>query len=281
MRKLAFFILCVFIISGCDSSIFENNIADDKSSAAKAEQLEIDLDDGNYSKIISALERADGIYTSYSDREKYLLQLAYLGSTGFDIIGNLEEFLGDEDGKDLTGVFLKSISGTGSFTNETISDKQSIYTLIRDINSAENNPAREHNIAFAAGIAASIDTFMLIGKFADDLLTYIPGMENISFDSDAPNYIGKVFDEIADDPAASGDLDNLIAGSLDEIVENIGVLEETIAILGGGTENLQDLEEFLDEMRRTGCDKNIETDRCLDAGSIRAYINSHIGGSNE
>jgi hypothetical protein len=279
MKALVFF-LCIFIILGCDSSIFENNIADDKSSEAKAEQLEIDLDDGNYSKIISALERADRAYTSYSDREKYLLQLAYLGSTGFDIIGNLEEFLGDD--KDLTGVFLKSISGTGSFTKETISGKRDVYTLIRDINSAENNPAREHNIAFAAGIAASIDTFMLIGSFADDLLTdflggSLGGAEHISFDSDDPNYIGKVFAEITSDPLASAELTNKIVGSLEKIVENVEVLEETIALLGGGTEDIKDLEEFLDEMRDPNCDKNNDTDnRCLTAASMQEYIDEHI-----
>jgi hypothetical protein len=269
------------MISGCDSSIFENNIADDKSSAAKAEQLEIDLDDGNYSKIISALELPGGVYTSYSDREKYLLQLAYLGSTGFDIIGNLEEFLGDSSGKNLTGVFMKSISGTGSFTEEIIQSKRDVYTLIRNINSLANNPSQEHNIAFAAGIAASIDTFMMIGDFANQLLTYIPDLDDISFDSNAPNYIGKIFDEIASNPTASGDLDALIVDSLTDIVANVEALEDTITILGGETENLKDLEEFLDEMRRDNCDKNAEADRCLDAGSIRDYIDSRIGGSNE
>jgi hypothetical protein len=283
MRGLVFF-FCVFIILGCDSSIYENNIADDKSPEAKAEQLEIDLDDGKYSKIISTLERSDGVYTSYSDREKYLLQLAYLGSTGFDIIGNLEEFLGDKGDKDLTGVFLKSISGIEGFADgAVIQNKRSVYALIRGIDSAVNNPAQEHNIAFAAGLAASIDTFMLIGNFADELLTGILDgklggvpMDNISFDSDDPNYIGKVFEEIEKDPAASDALLDKIDTSLTEIVTNVDALENTIAILGGGTENLKDLEEFLDEMRRPNCDKSIDPDRCLDRDSIHDYIKNHI-----
>jgi hypothetical protein len=279
------------MISSCDSSVYENNIADDKSSEAKAEQLEIDLDDGNYSKIIGALERPDGVYASYSDREKYLLQLAYLGSTGFDIIENLKEFLGDNGDKDLTGVFLKSISGIEGFADGTvIQSKRNVYALIRGIDSVANNPAREHNIAFAAGLAASIDTFMLIGNFADELLTDILDgtlggvpADNISFNSDDPNYIGKVFEEIADDPVASDALLDKIDDSFIEIAENVDALEGTIALLGGGTANLKDLEKFLDDMRRPNCDKNTAPDRCLDRDSIRAYINNHIatGGGNE
>jgi hypothetical protein len=282
MRSLAVIaLLAVFALFGCDSSIYENTIADDNSAEAKSEQLEIYLDEKNYSKIIGELARSDGNYSSYTDREKYLLQLAYLGSTGFDLLAHLEEFL-EEGESDLTSVFIKSIGG-GSFADTAlINAKRDRYALIRDID-ANHNPAHNYDIAFVAGITSAVDTIMLIGNFAEDLLIEffggkMGGAEGISFDSDAPNYIGNVFDSIEPGSAAETELLNKIEDNITAIVENVGTLEDTITLLLGSDsgDTLDDLEEFLNDMRKPGCDKDYDPDNCIDKDSIHAFINKKI-----
>ncbi|MDR2400570.1 MAG: hypothetical protein LBD73_02835 [Deferribacteraceae bacterium] len=288
MRGLAFiFILPVLLLAGCDSSIYEKTIADDTSPEAKAEQLEIHLDNKEYGKIISVLERSDGVYTSYTDREKYLLQLAYLGSTGFDLLDNLEDFLGDDD-KELTDVFIKSIAGSDGFADtEIIDKKRDVYTEIISID-ANYNPDRDHDIAFIAGLTASIDTIMLIGNFAQEALNDILGgsvggvaIENISFSSDDPNYIGKVFEEIANDPdtAKADDLRSKIEEKIETIINNVVALEDTVKLLLGSdsSDTLDELEEFLDDMRKPApCDKNTDADHCIDKDSVYDFIMEKI-----
>jgi hypothetical protein len=286
MRSLAVIaLLAVFALFGCDSSIYENTIADDNSAEAKAEQLEIYLDDKNYLKIISELEHSDGDYSTYTDREKYLLQLAYLGSTGFDLLAHLEEFLGEGE-NDLTSVFIKSIGG-GSFADaDLITSKRLRYSFIRAIDT-NHNPSRDYDIAFIAGITSAVDTIMLIGSFAEELLNEffdgaMGGAEGISFDSNAPNYIGKVFDSIEEGSAAETELLNKIGNNIDDIVENVGTLEDTIKLLGSG-DTLDDLEDFLSDMRTTdpSCDKDTDPDNCINKDSIHTFIKTKIGGETE
>ncbi|MDR2104543.1 MAG: hypothetical protein LBP51_02180 [Deferribacteraceae bacterium] len=273
-----FLLLSAFIYIGCDSNIYEKTIADDDGDAAQAEQLELYLDDKNYTKIISILEGGD--YNSYTDREKYLLQLAYLGSTGFDLLSNLEEFLGDDNDKELTDVFIKSIAGANSFANSgVISAKRAVYKNIVKID-ADYNQSRDNDISFAAGLTATIDTVMLIGSFADDLLNNTSlgvNFDQVSFNADDPNYIGKVFGEIAGSPTDVAALKGMIDAKLGDIIDNTGALEKVITQLGGSgaASDLKDLEEFLDEMRDPTCIKT-EYDSCLTKDSIYNFIDLKI-----
>jgi hypothetical protein len=225
MNKFFYILLFCFIglVSACD--------ADKNSDVAKAYDLEMALEARNYDKIISKLQNDDvenTDYTSLSQREKYLLQMAWIGKSGFNIIDIVDQFF--EDDADTTEILFSSVSaGASNADRDALSSKKAYYKLVNIIDNSDNNPNHfDLDINTAAGIASALKAIIIISELAADLanVVSIPGvdLDNISFDKNAPNYVGNVFDNATDDQLKE-QIDNM---NIDEIIETINDLSKAV-----------------------------------------------------
>jgi hypothetical protein len=252
LKALLSAIMASALILSC-ANIFEDTIANDSSGAAKAEKLELALDARDYDTIINKLQKPDGDYSRLSTREKYLLQVAWLGKTGFNAVDVLSSFFTDDDGDDKTtaDILLSSLAAStqsGNASNEVLNEKQEYYKKVIAIKDITDDP----DIKTAAGIAASLDTLMSVTRLANALNG---GNGDVSFNSEDSNYIGNVFTgNYSNKDDLKDDIDIALAGLggdgfLNEITGNVDLLNETIAILGG--DNNTDIADKMKEYTAT------------------------------
>jgi hypothetical protein len=271
MKIKTFLLLSVsaVLFCACDN-IFEETIADKNSGAAKTEELEIALNDRNYDKIISGLgfnpdktgtdTPQASQFSGLSAREKYLLQNALLGKTGFNAVDILSAFLEDDNNDSTSDVLLKSLSSADKdASDEVLNPKQKRYAWAKKI---KDTALDDKDIATAAGIAATLDTLMAVTKIANNLLGELGDLaeiaENVSFDPQDDNYIGKVFnaEQFTNETTRQEAIENAINAvfpddTLSGIVENITMLEDTIKLLvpEGQTEMVEKLNEYTDKFK--------------------------------
>jgi hypothetical protein len=257
-------VLAAALFLGC-SNIFEDTIADKSSDAADQEELELALNARSYDKIIGAL---DGNPTAtqagncthlqgLSLREKYLLQMAYLGKSGFNAVDILSAFL-ETDSESTSDVLLKSLSAADkTATNDVLNKKQAFYKGVKAI----RRISADKDVMTAAGIAATLDTLMSVTRVANKLAE-IMGVtgEGVSFDPGDPNYIGKIFDSgnFLNETARKTAIESAINSSgivLTDIHEDVDLLDDTIKVLvpAGQTDMTDKLNEYTEQFK-TGND---------------------------
>jgi hypothetical protein len=250
------FVLSV-LLSGC-KNIFEDTIANKNSKEAQEEKLELALDEHDYDTIILMLDpnpvataaavNAPNDYihlAGLNSREKYLLQMAWLGKSGFNAVDVLSDFLKD-DSDSTSDILLRSLAPAGgAATTAVLNEKQKLYKQVKAINSFGIG---DKDIQTAAGIAATLDTLMAVTRVANELVSSLPGTD-VSFVKGDPNYIGDV---IAG--KSQTEIESAIATALpvlDDIVDNITLLNDTITRLvpGADTDMYEKFDEYIYEFK--------------------------------
>jgi hypothetical protein len=248
--------LTLTLAFGC-SNIFEDTIANDSSKEAKAEKLEMALTSRDYNAIIGALDNPAGNYGGLSAREKYLLQMAWLGKSGFTALDILTEFFKDDDNRSTSDILLASLGNTAKNVDTAlITGKRAYYSKTMAMKAQSGGV---QDIDTVAGVAATLDTLMVVTLIAEKMNT-ITGIEGVSFDKDAPNYIGAQVEAIDDKDDLEDLIENLSQAAdidLAELVTNIELLKDSIGSLGGTD---SDIGEKFDEY----------TQDILDNGNVTA-----------
>ena len=205
--------------------------------------MELALDEGNYQHVINTLAGKG----SLSDREIYLLQCAYMGKAGFDLVGNLDKFL-DNAGSttNVLGILLNSPNGKlDSVAAGLRSDLYSrAVALGQNRNLAVN---KDKDIALATGLSASMQVVMEAIKLASQVGGTCAGQE---IDLTNPAALNSIANCISGTDLAtsfgSGDIKN----ALDQITVAAG-------IVGNG--------ELQDKLKQI-------TDNATSAGALANYI---------
>ena len=253
MKIKALILAAVCILLFACANIFEP-IADKDSKEAKAEELELALENHDYQKIIGQLDGDAAHLQKLSLREKYLLQMAWIGKTGFTAISILDTLF-DDNSANTSNILIQSFASKDKQINtDDYNKKNVLYVKARDMNGLLFNPTQEKNISTASGIAASLDMLMSVTHIAK-LLN--PGIPYISFDSNDPNYIGDIFkgkyaDATALETAINGAFPNALElqDFLDNMQTNVTSLGKTIEQLIGqddSTDISKKLDEYLND----------------------------------
>ncbi|MDR1627127.1 MAG: hypothetical protein LBT33_11370 [Spirochaetia bacterium] len=265
-------VLVVVAFSACEN-IFEDTIANKDSAEADAEDLELALSRRNYDAVIKGLgfdpdataDPTQAELAALRTREKYLLQMAWLGKTGFSTVDVLDAFLKDDSGH-TSDILLQSFSSGDLASNDVLDFKQKRYKWTKKIQEAD--AADDKNIKTAAGIAATLDTLMSVMRVANALAG-----TDVSFNKDDPNYIGNIIGgktptEIEAEIDTVFDLSG--SGNLDSIQENIELLNGTIISLvpDGDTDMYDKFNEFITTFDADG-DGQIDT---IDKTSLAEFI---------
>jgi hypothetical protein len=262
-KLLLLAVLVMALFSACEN-VFEDTIADKDSAKADAEDLELALNNRNYGAIIGGLGFKLGAaptqaqLQALSTREKYLLQMALLGESGFNAVDVLDTFLKDRDDSGSTSdILLQSFSVGQVASSDVLTAKQKLYGWTKDIEKADTG--KDKHIKTAAAIAATLDTLMGVINVANtlkDILDGLPaGTAELSFDKNDSNYIGNIIkDEDVDKDKIKDAIQKVVdenSAFLDSIGENIELLEGTIKDLvpEGDTEMYDKFDEFIADFR--------------------------------
>lgn len=272
MKKLFYLLLfCIFgIISACST--------DEDSKEAKAYELEMALEAKNYDKIISELQNSDVTdidYTRLSQREKYLLQMAWIGKSGFSALDIIDQFF--EDNADTTDILFSSVSaGTASADKAALTAKKDLYSLVSAMDNDVNN--RDHfdlDINTASGIASALKSVIIVSDLALGLseIANISGVspDNISFDKDAPNYVGNIFDNVTNDDLKDKINEMVDVEELNKTIEDLSSAVDNLASISNEDDTAEVKEKFDDFLNKIS---NCRSGTCeVTKDSLESYIN--------
>lgn len=158
-RKLLLLSVFTMLLFACSDNLFDGFISDKNSDAAKKDKIENALNNKDYGYIISELGSKD--LATLSPRERYVLQCAYMGEAGFDMLNNIEKFY--EDNATTSNIILQSLNGGDNASVDDIRAKRESYAKAIEISNAFPD---DNNVAFAGGLAAASDVMMLMAEIA-------------------------------------------------------------------------------------------------------------------
>ncbi len=234
MRRLLVILLSVFIMTACSDNLLEG-MADKNSDNAKLDELEFRLNDKDYDYVISELENTSGNYGNLSLREKYLLQSAWLGKSGFSLLDDIGELF--EDNVSWTTILMTTQSDGNDLTSASITGKRRYYAKIIDMCS---EPVKDNDTDFIGGLASTMDTMMLMSQISIELT----GSNDVSFDPNSPNYIGTIFANASDQ-----DIEDLITPDIiSSLNSDMSQLDAAVATIPDG--NNQDVKNKMDDFKK-------------------------------
>ena len=225
-KVLLALLLAVFIVA----------CADDSTKEAKQYALEKALDDRDFDYVIRTLARADGDYSNMSIRHKYILQVAWMGRSGLNILNNLDSFF--EDNVDFVTILSSVQTGSDNMTLQDIRYKRTSYydnvTHIADM----YNPTNDPNIDMAAGFAASMNVLMAMAEISLN----VSGSNTVDFD--------KLFDAFDFNiPGMELAIDNAIDDNMLRMLNNDLAYIETVANSIEYGEDVKDkIDEYINEL---------------------------------
>ncbi|MDR2870416.1 MAG: hypothetical protein LBV04_08205 [Deferribacteraceae bacterium] len=138
--------LSAFVLA-CGEGGYPDFMKDDGSDEATTEEMEMALDDKEYDKIISKFE---GSEAGLNNRQKYLLQCAYMGKAGFDPLANLDQLLDDSDVDPMSALL-----GSQEMTKADAAANSGLYGDAAAIH-LDHNPDMDEDIMLAGSIASAL-----------------------------------------------------------------------------------------------------------------------------
>lgn len=257
IKKLALVLLLSAFAVACSDNIMEG-ASDKESSDAKQHKLEMALDSKDYDYIISTLGRGSDNYSTLSLRNKYLLQLAWLGKTKFDVLANLDKFF--EKDINTTTVLTSLQTDSHNLDNETIKAKLVYYTKVLGMVKADNG-TKDNDIEMVGGIAAAMEVLMSLSDVALNLTQTLKAelnakgynFDNISFDENDPNYIVNVFDNISqvsiDNTVIYNAIDTVLPVLNNDLDQIVAVVDTLVPASADSKEEVKEkLNEYIDNM---------------------------------
>jgi len=249
MKYLVIILFALFALTACSDNIFDG-MANSSSNAAQADALEFALNDRDYSFIIGKLEDPNFKNPNYdhlSLREKYLLQCAWFGKSGFTILDNIGDLF--EEGEDMLNVLMNAQAGSDNLTSESIggwktitadgNGKRGYYEKILDMSSGKT--AKDTDMDFIGGLAAAMDALMIMAQMSNKL-----SGTPICFDSTQNCYVGNVFQGKSDNEIKDLVTSDLI-GQLNTGIDQLGTAIDTIA--GGNNDDVSEkMQEYMDDI---------------------------------
>ncbi|MDR2884059.1 MAG: hypothetical protein LBV09_03015 [Deferribacteraceae bacterium] len=280
IKKLAMFLLLSVFAVACGDNLMEDTLADDGSNKAKQVDLEAALNDKDYDFIVSKLERGDNAtYGDLSSREKYLLSLAWLGQTKFDVLANISNFFEDNLS---TGAIISSLQGDSrNLTGDEIqTQKMPLYNKILGMTDPDNNTTNDEDLVTVAGIASAMKVLMSITDMTNGLLpalasTPLAGIDNVSFDEEDPNYIVNIFDNLTETEVKTA-LESLVPmlnGDLSYLQDAVDTfIPEDLADEADEQEIKEKMDEYIDKLKGGGA--------TITAQSAYDFIMQEMGKKN-
>ena len=196
MKRLFIMLLLLFTMAACGDNLFDS-MADSNEKTPRADAMEFALNDKDYDFILRKLENSNPMNNYYEHlnlREKYLLQSAWMGKSGFSLLANLDALF-DENAK-FTDILMKSLSGGNNLTEESIGKrpnggqpgygKRGYYLKVINMASSQ---FKNNDIDFMSGLAVTMDVLMGVAQVA----LSVSGLDAVSFNADDENYLNKIF----------------------------------------------------------------------------------------
>ena len=234
MRYLLAFLLSLFALTACGDSNLFNSAADENSNHASRDALEFALNNRDYGFVISKLENKN--YNDLTLREKYLLQSAWLGASGFSLLGNIGELF--EDDITFTDIIMSTQTDGSAITLQSIKDKRGYYSKVVDMCNVSKNGAKDGDIDFIGGVASMLDSIMVISQISVSW-----GGSSVSFDKNSPNYIGNIFNNKSEAEIRG----SITAELVSDLNNNMDQLDDTVSVLSGGKS--KDVRDKMDEFK--------------------------------
>ncbi|MDR0453270.1 MAG: hypothetical protein LBH05_00495 [Deferribacteraceae bacterium] len=255
MKRLIVFFLLLSILTSCGDNLF--NSESDTTDKTNLDRLEFALNEKDYDFIIDKLGNKD--FNSLSLREKYLIQCALMGKSGFSLLGNLGDLF-DDDIK-FTDILMKTQTDGNNISQASIELKRFNYSVIKKV--CSDSDITDGDNEFICGLAAALDTMMLISDMARRL-----GSGSVSFDPDSPDYIGKILGSKSED-----EIKLLVdQGFIDSITSNMDQLDSAMNNLAGKDESVKNkMNDFKTDL--TGGSSSATPD------SVYAFISKYFVGS--
>ena len=152
------------VVAGCgDSNLFEG-LANDGTTQATVEAARIDIDNGNYTAAIAALEALCGTNLSAPTCDAQtvaLLASAYSGRAGLDVLDLIREATTTPSG--VTGSFSTFSSLLPTLTESNKQDMHSAVTLLSGLTSRTPNQNLQMAVVAAADLIITVGVDLTSG----------------------------------------------------------------------------------------------------------------------